>query len=683
MREEPSKRILLIDGDLAAHARFRTILCADGREEGNQRSELPSILQGIELDTVCRGQEGLALARQALQRRRPYLLAVVGLNGTGEPDGLETVRHLWSQDPTLGILICTAGDQREIARQLGDRHRPLFLSRPWEPGEVRQLVAALVEGSLTRRRLQETSGKLDSSQRELQLARAEAQTAGRAKSEFMANVSHEIRTPMNAILGFTRLMLKEPLDPGQLQKLRYVNEAGTSLLSLINNLLDYSKLSAGQLELSAAAFNLDSLLREVLEETRASAHEKGLVVRHHVGEAVPRWLRGDQRRLRQILVILVGNAIKFTSCGTIHVQVMLDEQTDHTAALRVVVTDAGVGIPAERQTVIFESFSQADGSATRQFEGVGLGLSICKRLIDLMGGQVGFRSDSGQGSSFWLTVTLPKHRPGHAELSADGLCVPLSAETACHPSDGPPEARRAKPYVLVAEEDQLNRTLAEMLLTRAGCLVDLAGSGREALAMLNKTSYDLLLIDAEMLQAEGAATIEHIRGQAEATGRRLHVVATVGGRHGRREQGHLGGIEERISKPFTPEALIGTLRRHFPDCLDPRQSEAEFAPPATAGGPSDPPQTTQDYVQCLQEAVEREDFHDMEKFAGALKRVLPEVGSKSAADQAMRVQLAARSNDLQRAAAAIPRLRAALQGGHTPATEAREPFTHCPSRGGS
>ena len=701
MRQDLDKRILLIDGDLAVHARFGGILCALGQEEGSDPSGLPSILRGIELDAVRRGKEGLALAREALQQGRPYLLAVVDLQGvdlrgTGDPDGPETVRRLWSQDPALGVLICTAGDHGEISRQLGQDQRLSFLSSPPDPREVRQLVGALVDCSLARRRSQDLSGELDSTRRELERTREEAKAASRAKSEFMANVSHEIRTPMNAILGFTRLLLKEPLDADQLQKLHFVHDAGESLLSLIDNLLDYSMLSAGELELSASGFSLDALIRDVLEETRASAKEKQLAVGYHIVEAVPRWLQGDRRRFRQILVNLIGNAIKFTDCGTIHVQIMLDEQAQQTATLRVVVTDTGVGIPVEGQTVIFESFSQADGSATRQFEGVGLGLSICKQLVDLMGGQVGFRSDSGQGARFWLTVTFPKHRPSHREVLAEQKAAGLSAVTPRPHCAVPAGARPAKPHVLVAEEGQLDRTLAEMLLTRAGCLVDLAGSGSEAAAMLEKTSYDLLLMDTEMLQTVGPEAIGHLR-QQETTGSRRFpiVVPTAYGEPAQRQQ--YPGAEECIPKPYAPETLIGTVRRLLSDYFDRSESEtasgqppgASAQPPGAsaqppgAGGPSDRPQTAEDYLRCLHEALERENFREIETFAGALKRILPEVGFNSAADQAMRVQLAARSDDLKRAAAAIPRLRAALQDGQASAMEVKTSFTTNPSRGGS
>lgn len=720
MKPDPNKRILLIDGDLATHAEFRRILCIPGPEEGGDPADIPAILQGLELDAVGRGSEGLALAREALQQKRPYLLAVVDLERTTAPDGMETVHHLLSHDPALGLLIRTLGDRGEIARQLGKEHRLCFLSKPTDPDEVRQSVAAQIDGGLVRRRLQQTTDELESARRELQRVREEVRAAGRAKSEFMANVSHEIRTPMNAILGFTRLLMKEPLGNGQLQKLSYVHDAGTSLLSLINNILDYSKLSAGQLKLSETAFHLDALLGEVWEETRASAREKRLAVRHHVVEAVPRWLRGDQHRFRQVLVSLVGNAIKFTECGTIHVHITLDEQTEQTATLRVVVSDTGVGIPVERQAIIFESFSQADGSATRQFEGVGLGLSICKQLVDLMGGQVGFRSlpsegspdnaaanGRGPGSSFWLTLTFSKHQPSEAELAAyEQTAARWAGVASAHtprrrsagisscPTGDSTSVRHAKPHVLVAENDYVNRTLAEMLLTRAGCLVDLAESGREALAMLQRTTYDLLLIDAEMLETEGSRAVEQIRRQEEAAGRRLPIVPTTCGPPGQREPCLAVDAEEWVPKPFTPEMLIGTVRRHLPGCLDDSEPRRPSDEAFTAGGGSDPPRTAEDYLRCLHRALEREDFRAMERHAGALKRLLSQAGpavsgeSKcptqwaAAADQAMRVQLAARSNDLKRVASALPRLEFALPDGQAPAAAVNTPSSPCASRGG-
>jgi signal transduction histidine kinase/ActR/RegA family two-component response regulator len=671
MRQDPDKRILLIHGDPAVRAEFRRILCLDNQEEGGGRREVPSVFQAFELDAVSCGGEGLALAREALEQRRPYSLAVVDVQGTGEPDGMETVRRLWGQDAALCILICTVGDQREITRQFRKSDRLSVLSKPPKPEELRQLVTALVDGSLTRRRLQEVTGELDSMRRELERARDEAKAAGRAKTEFMANVSHEIRTPMNAIIGFTRLLMKEPLTAEQSQKLRYVHEAGTSLLSLINNLLDYSKLSAGQMKLCSSVFNLDALLGEALAETRALASKKGLAIRCHVVEAVPRWLRGDKHRFGQVLVSLVGNAIKFTEHGTIHLQVTLDEQTDQTATLRVVVTDTGVGIPVERQAVIFESFSQADGSATRQFGGVGLGLSICKQLVDLMGGQVGFRSDSGGGSSFWLTLAFPKHRPSRAELSGHEPTAPLPPDISCPSSGSTSRAPHAKPHVLVAEADHLNRTLAEMLLGRAGCLVDLAESRREALAMLKKTTYDLLLADVEMFQADGLELIEQIGRREQATGRRLPVVVpTVCTPPDRRQQRLVADTDEYVSKPFTPEELINTVRRHFPDCLDRPQTQSVSEQPwFTSDGPSDRPQNVEDYLQPLCEALEREDFHAIERRSGALKGALAQIGCSAAVDQAMRVQLAARSCDLKRAASAIHRLRAVLQEEQRAATE--------------
>lgn len=671
MGRGPSKRILLIDADPAVHADLREILCAGDLEGGDRPAEPAAILQDLQLDAVCRGTEGLQQLRDALQEGRPYLAAVVDFQPSGEPHAVETVQQLWDEDPALPVLLltphdCTVGQREEIGRRLGQSDRFLFLSKPLAEEEVRRLVAVQLDRRMAQRKVQEMTAELYSLRRNVEQTREEAERAGRAKNEFMANISHEIRTPMNAILGFTRLLMKERPTEGQAEKLRYVHEAGTSLLNVIDNVLDYSKLTAGQLDFTMGPFNLDSVIWEVIEATRAAAHEKGLAVEYHIVEAVPRWLQGDKTRFRQILVNLVANAIKFTVEGTIHIQITPDEETEEDTTLRVVVTDTGVGIPAERQAVMFESFSQADGSLTRKFGGLGLGLAICKRLVDLMGGQIGFRSDPHQGSSFWLTVTLKKHRGSHP-------AEPTTPARPMHEDAGGPAAKGdGKPRVLVADDDHLNRTLAEMLLTRAGCLVDLAGNGREALAVLNQAQYDLVLMDIDMPEMDGLETIEHIRSEETATGRRVPIVAlTAHALSGDRQRCLDAGADEYVAKPFTPEELLGMVQRYLPVCLEPSGPQGTTAGSRASAGRSDPPHTLNDYLQDLCAALSKENFHEVENSAGALKSLSLQTGLRPVADHAMRVQLAARSHDLKRTARAVQRLQAALHE-HQPAAATPE-----------
>ncbi len=686
MGRSSSKRILLIDGEPAVHDDFRASLRVDGQPDACPPGSLPgsslsAILEDIEVDSASHGPEGWNRLHSALESGRPYVLAVVDLDLAGEWDGVETVLRLWAEDSELPVLLiaaedCPASERRERTRPLGQIDRFVFLSKPLDPGEVRRLAASQADRRLARDELRQVTDQL---RRALRRTREEAEAAGRAKSEFMANISHEIRTPMNAILGFTRLLMKEPLNVDQLEKLHFVREAGQSLLSLIDNVLDYAKLAAGQLKLSTAGFNLPAVLDDVLCATRPAAGAKGLVVQHHMVEAVPRLLRGDKTRLRQILVNLVSNAIKFTDHGTIHVQTTLDEQTEHTATLRFVVTDTGVGIPVERQAIIFESFSQADGSSTRQFEGVGLGLSICKQLVDLMGGQIGFRSDPasnqrGQsqwgpspgkgGSSFWLTLTLQKY----AGKDSDGsFGEPTArAEDAPYAVVGRPASARptpgGKPHVLVAEDDHLNRTLAEMLLTRAGCLVDLAGNGVEALAMLKRTPYDMVLMDVEMPKLDGLKVIEEIRRQEADTGGHVPIITlTARAMPGDRQRCLDAGADQYVSKPFTPEMLIDTVRHYLPGCLESDEALTPAGPQAQANRSHEQAETWQNHLRALADALRQKNFWQMENSAVAVKRLSQDAGWKSAADHAMRVLLAARSSDLEQAGAAMEKLQTALR----------------------
>ncbi|MCW8929964.1 MAG: response regulator [Gammaproteobacteria bacterium] len=595
LEKEKIVRILIVDDNQQIHQDFQSILSPDMPLEVAEEQELDELLADVldesptsannnnlykfDLDFAFQGEESVEMVEQAYLENNPYSIVFMDVRMPPGWSGIETIQHIWKKHPEIEMVICTAFSDYtwdDFSEILGLSHRLLLLKKPFDTMEAKQIALSLAMKTTYYKsylhHIEELESAVKNRTEALEKAKISAEAANRSKSTFLANMSHELRTPLNGILGYADLMSREgELNESQGSNLNIIQRCGKHLLSLINNVLDLSKIESGLMEKSETHFNLHQLIDDVYRMLLPRCQRSYLTLTADVGASVPKMVSGDERKLRQILINLMGNAVKFTSAkGEITLKVILQGES----RIQFGVQDTGQGIPEEDQEKIFQPFHQSNASSIE--DSTGLGLSICTNFVSLLDGKLQVESELNKGSRFFFDIPLPEVKSSLVEQNIGEKVIAIDIRNA---------QRKTPWHILVVDNNDVDRDLMCDLLENVGFTVSLADNGVQGLKMykrfsqvgkgshgesfndqeninqsVNKPPVDLVLSDVKMPFMDG----ENLLKELKKIKPDLPVILISSYIFGAQENKlKASGADVFLAKPLDPEKLFQILSQYL------------------------------------------------------------------------------------------------------------------------